>query len=154
MDTSRRADWIVGVFVLVGLLAIAYLSISVGGMSYTGKGGLTLYATFNEIGGLKLRAPVLIAGVKVGQVTAIELDKDYRARVRMDLDRDLELPVESSAAIRTAGILGDQFIHVSLGPGDEFLKNGEEFAFTEDAIVIENLIGKLINNLGIEKAKE
>jgi len=154
MDMSRRTDWIVGIFVLGGLLAIAYLSISVGGMSYTGRGGLTLYATFNEIGGLKLRAPVLIAGVKVGQVTAIELDKNYRARVRMDLDSNLELPVDSSAAIRTAGILGDQFIHISLGGGDELLKAGEEFSFTEDAIVIENLIGKLIHNLGIEKEKE
>ena len=76
MNSSKKLDWIVGLFVLLGLGAIATLSISIGGATYSGKGGLTLYATFDEIGGLKDRAPVLIAGVKVGLVEGISLSED------------------------------------------------------------------------------
>jgi hypothetical protein len=119
----------------------------------TGKGGLTLYATFDEIGGLKDRAPVLIAGVKVGLVEGISLSEDYRAKVQFDVDDTLMLPIDSSASIRTAGLLGDQFIHIELGAEDEVLVVGEEMAYTEDAMVIETLIGKLVHNLGIDKDK-
>jgi phospholipid/cholesterol/gamma-HCH transport system substrate-binding protein len=151
MNSSKKLDWIVGLFVLLGLGAIATLSISIGGASYSGKGGLTLYATFDEIGGLKDRAPVLIAGVKVGLVEGISLSEDYRAKVQFDVDDTLMLPIDSSASIRTAGLLGDQFIHIELGAEDEVLVVGEEMAYTEDAIVIETLIGKLVHNLGIDK---
>ncbi len=151
MNGSKKLDWIVGLFVLVGLAAIAVLSISVGGASYSGRGGLPLYATFDEIGGLKDRAPIMIAGVKVGKVERIELDGDYRARIKIDIDDTLELPVDSSAAIRTAGLLGDQFIHIELGAEEEILAADEEIAYTEDALVIESLIGKLVHNLGMNK---
>ncbi|MBW2712968.1 MAG: outer membrane lipid asymmetry maintenance protein MlaD [Deltaproteobacteria bacterium] len=151
MNDSKKLDWIVGLFVLAGLAAIAVLSFSVGGASYSGRGGLPLYATFDEIGGLKDRAPIMIAGVKVGKVERIELDGDYRARIKIDIDDTLELPVDSSAAIRTAGLLGDQFIHIELGAEEEILVAGEEIAYTEDALVIESLIGKLVHNLGMNK---
>lgn len=151
MNGTAKRDTVVGLFVAVGLLAIAYLSFSIGGINYRGPGGLTLTATFDEIGGLKARAPVLIAGVKVGQVTAIELDANFRARVLLDLDANLKLPVDSSAAIRTAGLLGDQNIHLAPGAETEFLTSGEEIAYTESAIVIESLVGKLIHNLGLGK---
>jgi phospholipid/cholesterol/gamma-HCH transport system substrate-binding protein len=153
MNSSKKLDWIVGIFVLVGLGAIATLSISIGGETYSGKGGLTLFATFDEIGGLKDRAPVLIAGVKVGLVQGISLSEDYRAKVQFDVDDTLMLPIDSSASIRTAGLLGDQFIHIELGAEEEVLVVGEEMAYTEDAIVIETLIGKLVHNLGIDKDK-
>ena len=90
----------------VGLAAIAYLSLQVGGLSYKGEGGLELVAAFDEIGGLRERAPVAIAGVTVGQVTKIELDEMMRARVTLDIESGLELPIDSSAAIRTSGVLG------------------------------------------------
>jgi phospholipid/cholesterol/gamma-HCH transport system substrate-binding protein len=151
MNSSKKLDWIVGIFVLLGLGAIATLSISIGGATYSGKGGLTLFATFDEIGGLKDRAPVLIAGVKVGLVQGISLSEDYRAKVQFDVDDTLMLPIDSSASIRTAGLLGDQFIHIELGAEEEVLVVGEELAYTEDAIVIETLIGKLVHNLGIKK---
>lgn len=101
MNRSPRRDLIVGLFVLAGLAALAYLSMNVGGLTFRNQGGLMLYASFDEIGGLKPRAPVVIAGVKVGQVVDIVLDDDYRARVRMDLRRDLKLPVDSTASIVT-----------------------------------------------------
>ena len=146
MTRSPLRDFIVGCFVLVGLAAIAYLSVSVGGLSYAGPGGLTLYASFDETGGLKARAPVVIAGVKVGQVDSVTLDKNARARVRLDIDKSLRVPTDTSASIVTAGILGDRFISLQLGGEEQYLKPGDEISFTESAVLLERLIGKLIHN--------
>jgi phospholipid/cholesterol/gamma-HCH transport system substrate-binding protein len=151
MQPSPIRDFVVGLFVLAGLGAIAYLSIQVGGLSYKGPGGLELVASFDEIGGLATRAPVAISGVKVGQVSKIELDPALRARVTLDLDASLALPVDSTASIRTSGLLGDQFIALEPGGEEEMLKPGEEFAFTESAISIERLIGKFVHDSGIEE---
>ena len=147
-------DFVVGLFVLAGLGAIAYLSISVGGLSYAGPGGLTLYANFDQTGGLKQRAPVVIAGVKVGQVTSITLDKKTaRARVTMDLDKKLEIPADTTASIMTSGILGDRFISLQLGGDPQLLHSGDEISFTESAILLERLIGKLIHNPDTSKSE-
>jgi len=148
MNASSTRDFLVGLFVLAGLLALAYLSFSIGGLQYKGTGGLTVFATFDQIAGLKPKAPVEIAGVKVGQVTAIRLDDTYRARVDLNLDKDLRLPVDSSAAIVTAGILGDRYIQLSPGAEGSFLQPGEQIAYTESALVMERLIGKFLVNVG------
>jgi phospholipid/cholesterol/gamma-HCH transport system substrate-binding protein len=150
MQASPVRDLIVGIFVACGLATIAYLSIQVGGVSYAGRGGLVLYATFDEIGGLKARAPVSIAGVIVGQVKSIDLDDLLRARVTLEVDADLALPIDSSAGIRTQGLLGDQLIALEPGAEDALLQNGEEFEFTESALSIERLIGRFVQNSGIE----
>lgn len=150
MQPSAIRDFVVGLFVLAGLGAIAYLSIQVGGLSYKGPGGLELIASFDEIGGLAARAPVAISGVKVGQVARVELDPQLRARVTLDLDSSLALPVDSTASIRTAGLLGDQFIALEPGGEEQLLKSGEEIGFTESALSIERLIGKFVNNAGLD----
>jgi phospholipid/cholesterol/gamma-HCH transport system substrate-binding protein len=144
MTRSPLRDLLVGVFVLIGLAAIAYLSFSVGGLSYAGPGGLTLYASFDQTGGLKPRAPVVISGVKVGQVKAITLGKDFRARVELDLDASLKLPTDSSASIVTAGILGDRYVSLQVGGDDQILKSGDTITFTESAVILESLIGKFM----------
>jgi phospholipid/cholesterol/gamma-HCH transport system substrate-binding protein len=149
MQPSPTRDLMVGAFVLAGLAAVAYLSIQVGGLSYKGPGGFALVATFDEIGGLKPRAPVTISGVSVGQVKSIALDPTLRARVVMDLDPGLELPADTSAAILTSGLLGDQFIALEPGAEPELLKPGEEIAHTESALSIERLIGKFVNDAGL-----
>lgn len=154
MQRSPTRDFLVGIFVLAGILAIGYLSISVGGLAYTGQGGLTLYAKFDQTGGLKTRAPVVISGVKVGQVTAISLADDYRARVELDVDRTLELPADTSASIVTAGLLGDRYITLQLGGEEETLRPGEEIAFTESAVILERLLGKFVHNAGVDAAGE
>jgi phospholipid/cholesterol/gamma-HCH transport system substrate-binding protein len=146
MQPSSRRDLIVGLFVLAGLGAIAYLSIQVGGLSYTGPGGLHLTATFDEIGGLTTRAPVVISGVKIGHVAGIGLDENLRARVVLDLDPRYGIPLDSSAAIRTAGLLGDQFIAIEPGAEEESLRSGEEIAYTESALNIEKLVGRLVHD--------
>ncbi len=154
MQPSPIRDFVVGLFVLAGLAAIAYLSIQVGGLSYKGPGGLELIASFDEIGGLAARAPVAISGVKVGQVSRIELDPSLRARVTIDLDSSLALPVDSTASIRTSGLLGDQFIALEPGGEETLLKSGEEIAFTESALSIERLIGKFVNNAGLDDTEK
>jgi phospholipid/cholesterol/gamma-HCH transport system substrate-binding protein len=134
MQPSPIRDLVVGIFVLIGLGTIGYLSVQVGGVSYKGPGGLLLYAAFDEVGGLKPRAPVSIAGVTVGQVR---------------VDRELELPVDTSAGIRTAGLLGDQFIALEPGGDEALLRSGEEIAFTESALSIERLIGRFVHDSGV-----
>ena len=146
MNRSPLRDFVVGLFVLAGLGAIAYLSINVGGLSYNGPGGLTLYASFDQTGGLKPRAPVVISGVKVGQISAIDLGADYRARATLDLDAKLALPTDTTASIQTAGLLGDRYVALQLGGDDKMLTSGDEITFTESAVILERLIGKLVHN--------
>jgi phospholipid/cholesterol/gamma-HCH transport system substrate-binding protein len=146
MSRSPVRDFTVGVFVLIGLGAIAYLSMNVGNFSFRKDGGLLLFANFDEIGGLKARAPVVIAGVKVGQVDAIVLNKDYRARLQLSVDASLQLPIDTSASIVTAGLLGDRYISLQLGGEDKTLKSGDEIRFTESAVLLERLLGKFIYN--------
>jgi phospholipid/cholesterol/gamma-HCH transport system substrate-binding protein len=145
MQASPNRDLVVGLFVLAGLLSVAYLSLQVGGLAYKGPGGLLLTATFDEIGGLSVRAPVVIGGVKVGQVTKIDLDDDLRAEVSVDLDPVLSLPVDSSIAVRTSGLLGDQFLSLEPGAEEDVLKIGDAIAFTESAVNLESMIGTFIH---------
>ncbi len=154
MRRSPVRDFLVGCFVLVGIAAIAYLSLRVGGLASGPPGGFTVYATFDEIGGLKPRAAVVVSGVKVGQVKSIALDKTYRARVEMDLDPHVQLPVDTSASIVTSGVLGDRYIQLQLGGDPELVKNGEEVGFTESAVILERMIGKFIHNVGVDKGEK
>lgn len=153
MTSNRNRDLAVGCFVFLGLAALAYLSLSVGGIGDT-PSGLRLYAVFDQVADLKPRAPVDIAGVKVGQVVEVQLDADYRARVVIDVDKNLALPIDSSAAIVTAGLLGDRYIAIELGAEDQVLVEGEQIAYTESAIVLERLIGKVVHNFGADKGEE
>jgi len=158
MSRSPVRDFTVGVFVLIGLAAIAYLSMNVGNFSFRKDGGLLLFADFDETGGLKARAPVVIAGVKVGQVDSIMLNKDYRARLQLSVDAALQLPIDTSASIVTAGLLGDRYISLQLGGDEKTLKSGDEIRFTESAVLLERLLGKFIYNTnstnGTEPKKE
>ena len=153
MRRSPGRDFVVGLFVLAGLSAIAYLSFNIGGLSFGRAGGLTLYAEFDQIGGLKTRAPVVVSGVKVGQVESIQLDKNYRARVRLDLDQHLQLPVDTTASILTSGLLGDQYVSLQVGGDEQNLKSGDRIGFTESAVILERLIGQFIHSTNVEKSE-
>ncbi len=149
-QTSSGRDLAVGVFVFAGIVALAYLSVQVGGLSYSGPRGFEVVATFDDVGGLSPRSPAMISGVKVGQVKTVQLDETLRARVVMDLDPSLDLPVDTSAAIRTQGLLGDQFIALEPGAEDDLLLPGEEIVYTDSALNLESLIGRVVHNTGIE----
>jgi len=154
MRESPRQELWVGAFVLVGLAAIAYLSIAIGGLRAGGPSGRSIIATFDEIGGLKDRARVVIGGVKVGQVKSIALASDFRARVTLDVDQKLALPSDTSASILTSGVLGDQYVALEPGAEETTLQQGDEIQFTQSAVVLERLIGKLIQNLGNGSKKD
>ena len=153
MNRAPARDFVVGLFVLAGLGAIAYLSMNVGGFSLQRDGGLMVHAAFDQTGGLKARAPVVIAGVKVGQIDSITLDKNSRARVDMNLKRTLQIPVDTSASIVTSGLLGDRYISLQLGGEEKYLKSGDEITMTESAVILERLIGKLIHNTDVQKSE-
>lgn len=150
MRPNPSRDTAVGLFVLAGIGAIAYLSLQLGGVSLRPDPTIDLYATFDEIGGLKTRAPVVISGVRVGEVESIDLAEDYRARVTLSVREGVELPVDSSASIVTSGVLGDRYISLQLGGEDAALEDGEEIEFVESAVILERLIGQFIHNTNIE----
>ena len=145
MQSSSGRDLIVGLFVIASLGAIAYLSLQVGGVSYSGRDAMQLTATFDDIGGLKPRAAVVVAGVRVGEVQHIGLADDLRALVTMQVDGSLDLSIDTEAAIRTSGVLGDQFIALEPGAEDDLLVSGGVITFTESAFNIEKLVGALVH---------
>jgi phospholipid/cholesterol/gamma-HCH transport system substrate-binding protein len=153
MEARMRDLW-VGLFILAGLAAIGILAVPLGGATYRGPGGLTLLATFDQVGGLKPRAPVVISGVKVGQVAKIRLDEDLRAQVVLDVDGRLELPSDTSASILTSGVLGDQYVELEPGAEELVLESGDELEWTQSAFVLERMIGKLIQNFGADEPVE
>jgi len=144
MERSATRDFLVGLYVLGGMLAIGYLSISIGGFSWRHAEVLKLSAAFDEIGGLTKGAPVVIAGVKIGEVSTISLQDDFRAKVQMDLDATLKLPTDTSASIVTAGVLGDRYIELQPGGDEKLLKSGDQITFTESAVILEKLIGQFL----------
>jgi len=149
MKRSTTRDFVVGLFLLAGLAALGFLSVSVGGLGPGEGGQMVLHAHFDEIGGLKPRAQVAISGVKVGQVRSITLDENYRADVELEVREGLELPIDTSASIVTSGVLGDRYVVLQLGAEDRLLKDGETISFTEPAVLLERLIGKLIHNTDV-----
>lgn len=149
MERSPSRDLAVGLFVLAGLLALAFLSLRVGGFSLVRPETITLYAAFDEIGGLKPRAPVVISGVKVGEVRRIDLDQNDRARVELAVDARLKYPADSSASIVTSGVLGDRYVSLQLGGEEDLLAHGGSIAYTESAVLLERVLGKLIHNASV-----
>ena len=143
-------DLTVGGFVVAGLIVISYLSVSVGGLRVGGNPHMEIFARFDEIGGLTTRSPVVIGGVKVGDVRAITLDPDFSARVELSVESSLKLPKDTSAAILTAGVLGNQYVGLQPGAEDDMLKPGDSIEITEDAVILERLLGKVIQNLGVD----
>lgn len=151
MKRSKMMEFGVGLFMLAGILGLVFLGLRVSGVG-AGVGGdtFTLQAEFANIGGLKTRSRVTMAGVQVGEVTAIELDTEwFDARVTMQLDGDLEdqLPRDSTAAILTSGLLGEQYIGLSVGGDPETLADGDTITDTQQAMVLEELIQQFVSNM-------
>ncbi len=133
----------VGVFMLVGLLAVAYLTINVGGIDLFGSNYYRLYANFDSVSGLKNGAQIEIAGVPVGKVTGITL-KDDQARVELSIKPDVKVGSDVFASIKTQGIIGDKYVLLTPGADDDYLKDGDEITETESAVDLESLISKYV----------
>jgi len=145
MERTTIDLW-VGIFVTAGLIGLLVLALKVGNASSVSTSdGYTVTAEFNNIGGLKVRAPVKSAGVVVGRVENITFDNQtLRAKVTMRLAKRFEFPKDSSASILTSGLLGDQFIGIDGGGDTELLKNGDKIRLTQSAIVLEKVIGQFL----------
>jgi phospholipid/cholesterol/gamma-HCH transport system substrate-binding protein len=139
----------VGFFVLIGFLAFVFLAIKVSGLSLQYDKGeqYKIYANFTNISGLSPRAKVTIAGVTIGRVQTIEIDKlTYKAKVLMLVDHDINfLPIDTIASIQTAGVLGEKYISLSLGGEEDMLKDGDSITDTQSALVLEELVGKFLS---------
>ena len=148
MAVSKRIETLVGTFVLLGLLALVFLALKAANLaSFSGGQAYKVSARFDNIGGLKVRAPVRSAGVVVGHVTKISLDaKTYQGVVSMEIRQGVDFPKDSSAKILTAGLLGDQYVGIEPGSDDKNLANNDLIKQTQSAVVLENLIGQLIFN--------
>jgi len=145
---KKSIETMVGFFVLLGILGILFLALKAANLGNLGGGDTyPVQARFENIGGLKVRAPVRTAGVTVGRVTKISLDpKTYQGVVTMEIDKGFQFPKDSSAKILTAGLLGDQYVGMDPGGDDKNLQPGETLPQTQSAVVLENLIGQFLSN--------
>ena len=145
---KRSIEMLVGLFVLLGILGLVFLSLKAANLaSFSSGDTYTLQARFDNIGGLKARAPVRSAGVTVGRVTSIRLDpQTFEGVVTIGLDPKVQFPRDTSAKILTAGLLGDQYIGLTPGADEKLLVAGDQIKQTQSAVVLEDLIGQFINS--------
>jgi phospholipid/cholesterol/gamma-HCH transport system substrate-binding protein len=144
MNKTAVELW-VGIFVLIGVLCLGYLTIKLGKMELLGDQYYLLHARFQSVAGLTAGANVEMAGVKIGQVDAVSLDQERQvAVVDIKIRRDIVLTDDVIASIKTAGLIGDKYINILPGGSDTILKSGDLITETESAIDIENLISKYV----------
>jgi phospholipid/cholesterol/gamma-HCH transport system substrate-binding protein len=147
MKNKGILEFWVGIFVLAGVAALGFLAFKVGSFSageFTDT--YTVTAKFGNVGGLTTKAPVNMAGVHVGRVSAISIDpKTYNAVVKMSINSKYDnLPTDTSASILTQGLLGAQFVGLEPGGDDQYLKDGDEITLTQSAVVLEQLISQML----------
>jgi len=154
---KRNFEMLVGLFVVMGAAALVFLSLKAANLaSFSFDSNYQVMARFDNVGGLKIRAPVKSAGVTVGRIKSIAFDdKNFQGVVTMELDRRYQFPADTSAKILTSGLLGDQYIGLEPGADDKNLNPGDSIKITQSAVVLENLIGSLLYGKAAEgKPKE
>ena len=135
----------VGIFVLIGIVCIGYITIKLGKMELIGGNHYRVTARFESVSGLKSGASIEMAGVEIGKVESIDLDQtDQVAVVGLKIYKNVKLSDDVIASVKTAGLIGDKYIHISPGGSDVILKNGDEISETESAVDLEELISKYV----------
>ena len=150
--TKKGIETLVGLFVLLGLAGLVFLSLKAANLgTFSTRDGYTVTARFDNIGGLKPRAAVKSAGVVVGRVESITFDdKSFQARVALALETRYQFPKDSSLKILTSGLLGEQYVGIEAGADDKVLAGGDTISTTQSAVVLENLIGQFLYNKAAE----
>ncbi len=153
---SKALETIVGMFIAIGMGALLVLAMKVSNLSLADFGDEKAYqirAKFDNIGGLRVRAPVKMAGVTIGRVAAVEFnDKSYEAVAVLAIDKRYKrIPTDTTANIYTAGLLGEQYVSLEPGGEETFLKNGDEITLTQSAVVLEQVIGQFLYSRASEE---
>ena len=156
MERVKAIEIGVGLFVAAGLAALFMLAMKVSNLSTAQDDGYELTARFENVGGLKVRSPVSVAGVRVGRVAAIEYDMEtFEAVVRLNIAPQYDaFPTDTSARIFTAGLLGEQYVALEPGGAEEELKAGDQIQLTQSALVLEQIIGQFLFSKAADGAKE
>jgi phospholipid/cholesterol/gamma-HCH transport system substrate-binding protein len=147
MTGKARLELAVGFFVVIGIVALVVLALKVSNLStFSGDKGYDVTAKFGNIGGLKVRAPVMMAGVRIGEVTSIQLDTAvFEADVTMSINEKYnQLPIDTSASIFTSGLLGEQYIALEPGGEIKVLKDGDKLSLSQSAVVLEQVLGQFL----------
>ncbi len=147
MRQSKSTELTVGMFVAAGIIALFILAMKVSNLTeLTDDAGYKVYAEFENVGGLKVRSAVTMAGVRVGRVAAIDLDPEtFNAKVTLNIYKKYnQIPTDTAASIYTAGLLGEQYIGLEAGAEEEFLQDGDVIDITQPALVLEKVISQFL----------
>ena len=146
---SKTVQVAVGLFIAAGIAALFMLAMKVSNLStFTSQDGYELVARFDNVGGLKVRAPVTMAGVRIGRVASITFDqKTYEAVVKLNIESKFnQIPDDSSASILTSGLLGEQYVGLQPGAEDKYFRPGGQVKYTQSALVLERLVSQFLFN--------
>jgi phospholipid/cholesterol/gamma-HCH transport system substrate-binding protein len=148
--SNKSIETLVGFFVMLGIASLVFMALKAANLASFDRGdSYKLTARFDNIGGLKVRAPVRSAGVLVGRVTGIMLDaKTFQGVVSLEVDPRFQFPVDSTAKILTSGLLGDQYLGIEPGGDERYIAAGGAIAQTQSAVVLESLIGQFLSGVG------
>ena len=144
MSGYKKIEMVVGVFVLVGVMSIAWLAIELGGVGGLGSNGYKLVAVFEDAGGVRKGSDVMLAGVAIGQVVSVTLKDNEEAEMVFNIKEGVLIASDATVSIRTKGLIGEKFVRVNQGSEEDYLAEGDEFEDTESAINVEDLISKYI----------
>ncbi len=145
MQNTKTQDTLVGLFVACGVVALFFMAMQISNLgSFSNNGAYTITAHFENSGGLKIKSPVSIAGVRIGRVSNISIDKEsFSSIVEMQIESQYDnIPDDTSASIFTAGLLGEQYISLEPGGSEEFLEKNGVIDITQPAIILEEVIGQ------------
>jgi len=141
---QTKLEFLVGIFVILGLVAVAYLTVQLGAGSLLGGDTYALEARFTSVSGLNTGSNIVVAGVPVGRVESIRVEpSEYTAIVTFRVMSGLKLPTDSMASIKTTGLIGDKYVALSPGADETYLEPGARITMTESSVDLESLIGKM-----------
>jgi len=150
MNEYKKIEMIVGAFVLAGIISISWMAVKLGQIGGMGADGYELAAVFTDAGGMREGSDVMMAGVVIGRVGKVTVNKDSEARLTLVINNDIPISEDAIASVRTKGIIGERYIRISQGGSLDMLQSGDEIEETEPAINIEDLVSKYIFSSGKE----
>lgn len=136
-------ELVVGLFIIVGVVCLGYLSIKLGKMEIVGERGYNLYALFSNVGGLKTGSPIVIAGVDVGRVKSITIE-NYQARVVLSLPKDIKIQEDAIVTVKAKGLIGEKYIEITPGGSEKIIKPGGRIRETQSSVDLEELLSKFV----------